>query len=107
MYKKCSVLITAVCSIVCLSGCGTIGARATTPNPPPFAGLRADFEAFDDVRKNKHEAEPLWYWLGFPLISAIIIADMPVSAVFDLLCLPADLRSQKDSDEEKDASVVK
>lgn len=100
------VFITAVCSVVFLCGCGTIGARATTKNPPPFAGLRADFETFGDVFTNKEEIKPVWvYWLGVPLISAIILADIPVSTVFDLYCLPWDLKSHDQTTEEKDASV--
>lgn len=42
-----------------------------------------------------------------PLVSAIILADIPVSAVFDLYCLPADLKSQKKQPEKSDASIEK
>ncbi len=96
MYSKHLILTTAVYCLVFFSGCGTIGARAMTKNPPPFAGLRADFEAFGDILTNKQQIEPLWYWLGLPLVSVIILADVPVSAAFDVLCLPADLKSQRE-----------
>lgn len=101
MRTKWIALMTAVCSMTCLAGCGTIGARATNMRPPPLAGLRADFEALDSVLKNKDKIEPLWYWLGVPLVSAILVADIPVSAVFDLYCLPADL-SRREKPEKSD-----
>lgn len=78
-----------------------------TKNPPPFAGLRADFEAFDDLFKNKEEIKPAWmYWgLTVPLVSVIILADVPLSAAFDVLCLPADLKSKRGQAVESDAGV--
>ena len=78
-----------------------------TKNPPPFAGLRADFEAFDDLFKNKEEIKPAWmYWgLTVPLVSVIILADVPLSAAFDVLCLPADLKSQREQTEESNVSA--
>ncbi len=94
--------IISIFSIVFFVGCATIGARATTKNPPPFAGLKADFYTFRELLSNKEEVEPLWYWLGLPLISSIILVDVPVSAIFDVLCLPADLKSQKEETQKKE-----
>ena len=108
MNAKCLVLIIVSGSIVFLTGCGTIGARATTKNPPPFAGLHADFKTFGDVFTNKEEIKPVWvYGLGVPLISAIIVADIPVSTVFDLYCLPADLSRRDKPSEELNISIEK
>ena len=108
MNAKYFKYIIAAGSIVFLAGCGTIGARATTKNPPPFAGLHADFENLGDVFTNKEEIRPVWmYWLGVPLISTIIIADIPVSTVFDLYCLPADLSRRDKPSEDVNISIEK
>lgn len=107
MSTKCRMFITVVLSIVLLSGCGTIGARAMNQNPLPFAGLRADVSTFGELLRNEESVEPVWYWLGLPLISAIILVDVPVSAVFDVLCLPADLKSQGEQAEKNDTGVEK
>lgn len=102
------VLMTAVCSIVFLAGCGTIGARATTRNPPPFAGLRTDFGAFGELFTNKEEIKPVWmYWMVVPLVSGIIVADIPVSTVFDLYCLPVDLSRRDHPSGELNVSIEK
>lgn len=98
----------AVCSLIVNTGCGTLGARATTKNPPPFAGLRADFGTFGELLTNKEEIKPVWmYWLAVPLVSGIIIADIPVSAVFDVLCLPADLSRRDQPSEGLHISIEK
>jgi uncharacterized protein YceK len=101
MKAKRLIWLAAIGSVVILAGCGTIGARATTRNPPPFAGLRSDFENIGAVFTNKEEIKPVWvYWLAVPLVSGIILADIPVSTVFDLYCLPVDLsRHEKYADE--------
>lgn len=107
MRKKFVTWIIVSGLIISLSGCGTIGARSMNLNPPPFAGLRADFETFEDIFTNKEEIKPAWmYWgLTVPLVSAIILADIPVSTFFDLYCLPWDLKSQREEVGEKDTSL--
>lgn len=97
--------------IISLPGCGTIGARSTTRNPPPFAGLNADFGTFGELLTNKEEIKPAWmYWtMTMPLVSAIVLADIPVSFVFDLYCLPVDLKrhNQPSEPEKLDVSIEK
>jgi uncharacterized protein YceK len=106
MSLKHLVLITATSSIVFFAGCGTIGARSMTKNPPPFAGLRLDVETLGDLYTNKEGDERGWaYWLGIPLVTGIVLADVPLSVVFDVVCLPTDLKSQKQQSEEKDTRV--
>ncbi|MBP6343300.1 MAG: hypothetical protein KA403_05160 [Candidatus Omnitrophica bacterium] len=111
MHSTRLLLITVVCSAVFLAGCGTIGARSTTRNPPPFAGLNADFGTFGELLTNKEEIKPAWmYWtMTMPLVSAIVLADIPVSFVFDLYCLPVDLKrhNQPSEPEKLDVSIEK
>jgi uncharacterized protein YceK len=91
MFKKYILLVIILCASVGLAGCGTIGARATEKNPPPFAGLRMDFATLDDMYTNKEHVDRGWAeWLGMPLMSGIVLMDMPVSAAFDVYALPWD-----------------
>ena len=72
-----------------MSGCSSIRARTGTPDKEwtVYPGIQQDLKESDELFSGKRP-EPDWVK---GVIAAILIADLPFSAVFDTVAAPYDL----------------
>ena len=72
-----------------MAGCSSIRARTETPDDKwtVYPGIQQDLKETDELINGKR-SEPDWVK---GVIAAILIADLPFSAVFDTAVVPYDL----------------
>lgn len=83
------ISIVIVLSSLFLLGCSSIRARDATPASEwtVYPGVQQDIKEMGEIVTGQRE-EPLWIQA---LVTTILIADLPVSTVFDTLVVPYDL----------------
>ncbi len=85
---------------IVLGGCSSIRARDATPATQwmVYPGVRLNVEELKEIATGQRE-DPLWVQA---LVSTLLLADLPISTVFDTLASPYDLyriyRSKPPSD---------